>query len=69
MFDSHDARYTDTCGQFRHHGNRDGAEPGGFDLTLNQSHGPAADGSDRNQDHGIHVFLAKLADDERHRLS
>ena len=69
MLDSRDAWHADTRGQFRHHGNRDSAEPGGFDLSLNQSHGPAAHWSNRNQHDRIHLFLAKPANDARNRVT
>jgi len=63
------ARDTGTHCQLRHHGKRDRTESGGFDLSLNQSHGPAADRSDRNQHYHIHLFLPKLADDARNGVT
>jgi hypothetical protein len=69
VLDSRNAGHTDTLGQLRHHRKGDCTEPGGFDPPLNQSHGPAADRSNRNQHYSIHLFLAKLADDARNRVT
>ena len=69
LLDRGDARDTGTLGQFRHHGKRNSAEPGRFDLSLHQSHGPAAHRSNRNQHDGIHVFLPKLGDDAGNRMT
>ncbi len=69
VLDGRYARDTGTQGQLRHHGERDGTESGSFDLSLNQSHGPAADRSDRNQHYRIHLFLPKPADDARNRVT
>ena len=46
--------------RFRDHGQRDSAEPRRLDLTLYQSHGPAAHRSNRDQHHHVHMLLAKL---------
>ena len=69
VLDRRNAWDTDTLGQLRHHGKRDGTEPGGFDLSLNQSHGPAADRSHRNQQDRIHLFLPKAPDPGRNRVA
>ena len=69
VLDGRDARDTATHSQLRHHGERDSTEPGGLDLALNQSHGPAADRSDRNQHYRIHLFLPKPADNARNRVT
>ncbi len=65
VLDRRNARDTYSSGQFRHHGKRDGTEAGGFDFTLNQSHGPAADRSNGNQQYCIHLFPEKLGDDAK----
>jgi hypothetical protein len=69
LLDGRNARDTGTHSQLRHHGKRDGTEPGGFDLSLNQSHGPAADRSHRNQHDRIHLFPSKLPDEARNRVT
>jgi len=69
VFDRRNARDTDTLGQLRHHGKGDGTDPGGLDLSLNQSHGPAADRSNRHQHDRLYLFLAKPADDVRNSVT
>ena len=69
VFDRRNARDTDTLGQLRHHGKGDSTDPGGLDLSLNQSHGPAADRSNRHQHDRFYLFLAKSADDVRNSVT
>ena len=54
--------------QFRDHGQRDGAELRRLDLTLYQSHGPAAHRSNRDQHHYVDMLLAKLPYHPGHAL-
>lgn len=54
--------------QLRHHGQRDGAEPRRLNLTLNQSHGPAAHRSNRDQRDYIDMLLTKLPHYPGHAL-
>ena len=68
ILDRSDPWHTHGGVQIRNIRQGDGAESGGLNLSLNQSHGPAADRSYRHQDHHIHGFFAQLADDGRNTL-
>ena len=46
----------------------DGAEAGGFEFSLSQSNGPAADRSGRDEDDGIDPVLAQVLDHRGHAL-
>ena len=63
-----DSRRTHGRGQIRNIRQGDRAESGSLNLSLNQSHGPAADRSYGYKDHHIHGFFAQLADDGRNTL-
>ena len=59
---------THRCGEVGHRGKRDRGKSSRFDLTLNQSNGPAADRSGRHQHNGVHLIFPQALDDGRHRL-
>lgn len=63
-----DPWHTHSRSQIRNIRHRDGAEAGCLDLSLNQSHGPAANRSYRHKDHYIHAFCAQPANDGRDTL-
>ena len=66
MLDGCNSRRSHARCKLRHHGKRNRAEAGGFDFTLNQSHGPAANRSNGDQDQRVHLVFAETADNARH---
>jgi len=66
MLDGCNSRRSHARCKLRHHGKRNRAEAGGFDFTLNQSHGPAANRSNGEQDQRVHLVFAETADNARH---
>lgn len=58
MQKEHPGRF-DCDGQFAHHGERDRCHPAGFDFPCEQSHGPRADGSSRDQEDEVDVRIRK----------
>lgn len=65
VLDSSNSRGSSGQGEFGNHGEGDGGEAGGLDFTLNQSDGPAADGSNGDEHNDVHMLLTKPADDLR----
>ena len=66
VFDGGQARDTKRSGYIRHGGEDDGCKAGGFQFTLYQSNGPAANWSGRDEDDDIHMVCAQIANDGRY---
>jgi len=68
VFDGGQARDTERGGYIRHGGENDGGKAGGFQFTLYQSNGPAANWSGRDENDRVHMVCAQVANDGRYGL-
>ena len=68
VLDRRDAGDADRGGQIRDGGQVDRGKAGGFQLTLYQSYGPAADRSGGHQHDDIRQILFQIADQGWNRL-
>jgi hypothetical protein len=67
--DSRESRYADCARQIRNHRERNGRDAAGFDHALNQSDGPAAEGSCGHQSSRVHAIGVHAFRNRRRRLS
>ena len=67
--DAGDAGCSHAGGEFRDVGKDDGADARRLDLPRDQSHGPAAKGSDRDEKSDVDLFFFEPLDDLWGRIS